>query len=151
MVISRWDGDKRVGSLPYSLAVNANSRQVAQLRMGASVPVPSLAVPANAEGLASGPLPGPIQYRDIGTNIDCNAETLSGGVFRVVLTVSDMSVYTSVQDTVTPTAPNMPVFRSFRSSNELVLRDGQTRSFTAAADRVSGEVVRIEITLTVIK
>jgi hypothetical protein len=45
----------------------------------------------------------------------------------------------------------MPVFRSFRSTNTLVLRDGQTRQFTAATDRVSGEVVRIDVTLNVVK
>ena len=33
----------------------------------------------------------------------------------------------------------------------LVLRDGQTRQFSAATDRVNGEVVRIEVTLRVVK
>ena len=31
------------------------------------------------------------------------------------------------------------------------LRDGQTTEFTAAADKVSGEVIRAEVTLTVVK
>jgi hypothetical protein len=35
--------------------------------------------------------------------------------------------------------------------NTLVLRDGQSRQFTAATDRVSGAVVRIEVTLKVAK
>lgn len=43
------------------------------------------------------------------------------------------------------------VMRSFRSASTLVLRDGQTRQFTAATDRVNGEVVRIEVTLRVVK
>jgi hypothetical protein len=33
----------------------------------------------------------------------------------------------------------------------LVMKDGQTREFTAATDRVSGEVVRISVTLRVVK
>jgi len=45
----------------------------------------------------------------------------------------------------------VPVFRAFRARNTLVLRDGQTRTFTAAADRVSGEMVRVEVTLHVLK
>jgi hypothetical protein len=45
----------------------------------------------------------------------------------------------------------MPVFRKFSSTNMLVMRDGQTREFTAATDRVSGEVVRIAVTLRVVK
>ena len=96
-------------------------------------------------------MPGPVQYRDIGTNIDCSARSLDEGGFQLRLTVEDTSVYTSIQDPTTPTVEQMPVFRTFRSTNTLVLRDGQSREFTAAADRVSGEVVRSGVTLRVVK
>ena len=36
-------------------------------------------------------------------------------------------------------------------SADLVLRDGQTRQFTAAADRITGEVVKVDVTLKVVK
>jgi hypothetical protein len=155
VVISRYQGEKKISSLPYVLAVNANDAApggVCQLRMGASVPVPSTIVPPG--GSPAGPVsptPGPVQYRDIGTNIDCSARTLEEGGFQLRLTVEDTSVYTNVQDGTTPTIGQMPVFRSFRSTNTLVLRDGQTRDFTAAADRVNGEVVRIAVTLRAVK
>ena len=42
------------------------------------------------------------------------------------------------------------VFRSFDSDNTLVLRDGQTRQYVAAADPVSGETIRVDVTLTVL-
>jgi hypothetical protein len=32
-----------------------------------------------------------------------------------------------------------------------VLKDGETTQFTAASDRVSGEVVRVEVKVTVLK
>jgi hypothetical protein len=119
--------------------------------MGASVPIPSIvAPPGNAAG-PTGPMPGPVAYRDIGTNIDCSARTVDDGVYQLRLTVEDTSVYTNVQDNTTPTVGQMPVFRTFRSTNTLVLRDGQTRDFAAAADRVNGEVVRIGVTLRVAK
>jgi hypothetical protein len=44
-----------------------------------------------------------------------------------------------------------PVIRNFNASNNLVLRDGQTRQFTAAADRVTGEVIKVDVTLKVAK
>ena len=47
-------------------------------------------------------------------------------------------------------APGVPVFRSFGSSNTLVLRDGQSRQYTAAADRVTGESIRVDVALTVL-
>jgi hypothetical protein len=96
-------------------------------------------------------MPGPVQYRDIGTNIDCSARTLDDGAFQLRLNVEDTSVYTNAQDGATPSVGQMPVFRTFRSTNTLVLRDGQTREFTAAADRVNGEVIRIAVTLKTVK
>lgn len=141
VVVSRYQGEKKVSSLPYSLAVNANDNApggVCQLRMGTSVPVQSVG-------------PGPLTYRDIGTNIDCSARAIEDGSFQLRLNVEDSSVYTGGQDASLPKVEQMPVFRTFRSTNTLVLRDGQNRDFTAAADRVSGEVVRIAVTLRVVK
>jgi hypothetical protein len=155
VVVSRYQGEKKISSLPYLLAVNTNDNSpggVCQLRMGASVPIPSVIVPPGSPaGTPPSPMPGPIQYRDIGTNIDCSARTLEEGVFQLRLNVEDTSVYTNAQDTGTPTIGQMPIFRTFRSTNTLVLRDGQSREFTAAADRVNGEVIRISVTLKVVR
>ena len=153
VVVSRFQGEKKISSLPYLLAVNANDNApggVCQLRMGASVPIQTIVAPAGNPAVPAGPMPGPVQYRDIGTNIDCSARGVDDG-FQLRLTVEDTSVYANVQDTATPTIGQMPVFRTFRSTNTLVLKDGQTRDFTAAADRVNGEVVRIAVTLKVVK
>jgi hypothetical protein len=154
LVVSRYQGEKKISSLPYSLAVNANDSApggVCQLRMGARVPVPSIVAPKPNPNSPGGPMPGPVNYQEIGTNIDCSARTLDDGRFQLRITVEDTSVYTNIQDTTTPTVEQMPVFRTFRSTNTLVLRDGQARDFNAAADRVSGEVVRIGVTLRVVK
>jgi len=153
LVVTRYQGDKKISSLPYVLAVNANKlgdAGTAQLRMGAKVPVPSIAAPTNTPAGPVGPMRGPVNYQDIGTNIDCRAKVVDEG-FQLQISVSDTSVYTNIQDSSTPTVGNMPVFRSFQSTNTLVLRDGQSREFTAATDRVSGEVVRVAVTLKVAK
>lgn len=162
VVVSRYQGEKKVSSLPYELSVNANGGGQAQLRMGAEVPVPSTSFqpvqpppPTPTEKPAPPKPPGApltsFSYRPVGTNIDCSAFTTEDGRFRVHLSIEDSSVYTEVQDTSVPMAGKMPVFRSFRSSNTLVLRDGQSRQFTAATDRISSEVVRVDVTLTVLK
>src|SRR5215208_7054738 len=41
VVISRYQGDKKVGSMPYTLAVLANTNRPAQLRSGARMPMPA--------------------------------------------------------------------------------------------------------------
>lgn len=165
VVVSRYQGEKKVSSLPYTIRVNAVSRttadrwtELAQLRMGAEVPVPLMAPPTvNGKPLAEA-VPGvptggsPVHYKAIGTNIDCMASILEDGRFRLEITIEESSVYTGVQRAPdTPGAGDLPVFRSFRSSSALILKDGQSTQVTAATDRVSGEVIRIDVTLNVMK
>ena len=69
VVISRYMDAKRISSLPYTLAVNANGPEV-QLNMGTDVAVPVTAF-APAAGDAKGQ-PGPLMsynYRSVGTSI----------------------------------------------------------------------------------
>ena len=148
VVITRYDGTKKVSSLPYTLAVNANGTEV-QLNMGAEVAVPSTAFTPLAQGGANvSPLTS-YNYRSVGTGIITRATTAEDGRFDLQLSIDDSSVYTN------PAAPpglgQVPAFRSFRSRNTLLLRDGQTREYTAATDRVSGEVVKVSVTLKVVK
>ena len=149
VVVTRYQGDKKISSLPYALAVNASQRaEEVRLRMGANVPVPTTAfTPPAADGK---PLPiTSYNYRDIGTNIDSSARPLGDGRFAVYVSIGESSV---VQGANVPGAvQGAPVIRTFSASNNLVLRDGQTRQFTAAADRVTGEVVKVDVTLKVVK
>jgi hypothetical protein len=151
IVLSRYQGEKRVSSMPYVLAVNANGER-ASLNMGADVAIPNTTFAPND---ASKPQPFvSYNYRPIGTSIVCGATTTSDdGRFEVNISVDDSSVYLK-EDGVAggPVATsNMPAFRSFKSRNTLLLRDGQTRQYTAATDRVSGETIRIDVTLKVVK
>jgi hypothetical protein len=144
VVISRYRDEKRISSAPYTLTVNANTLQdggkPSSLRMGARIPVPN-----RAAG-------GPEEYQNIGTSIDCFANSLDDGRFELNITIEEVSVHMNDQAAAdAPRASQLPVFRSFRSSNELILRDGQSSQFTAATDRVTGELVRVEVTLRVVK
>ncbi len=149
VVISRYQEGKQVSSLPYSLAVNAGARpENTKLRMGANVPVPTASFsPVNAEGK-----PNPLvsyNYQNVGTDIDCSARPLGDGRFVVTVNVKERSVVQTPASAGTVTGA--PVIRNFEAENNLVLRDGQTRQFTAAADRVTGEVVKVDVTLKVAK
>ncbi|HLG58484.1 MAG TPA: hypothetical protein VI485_24275 [Vicinamibacterales bacterium] len=149
VVISRYQGEKRVSSVPYVLAVNANSTN-AQLNMGAEVPVASSTFMPVADGK---PSPAPIRsynYRQIGTQIECGASSADDGRFELSISVDDSSVFTR-EEASSAGVGDMPVFRSFRSRNRVLLRDGQSRQYTAATDKVSGETVKIDVTLKVVK
>jgi hypothetical protein len=158
VVISRYQGDKKVSSLPFALTVNApnqfsvnsvDAAPLTQLRMGGQVPVPTMAPALGPDGkpvtgFTGG---GPVQYKDVGTYIDARGRWLDAGGYELSISVSEDAVATPQGSPAT----SLPVIRTFRASNNLILRDGQTRQFTAAADRITGEVVKVDVTLKVAK
>ena len=148
IVLSRFKGDKKIGSLPYILGVAANDRLATSLRMGIEVPI-------GRKG-ESGPFAG-ISYRSVGTNIDCQADSSADGAYRLAIKVDDTSVLPEASDgsaasgVRTAIIGDMPAFRAFKSNFTVVLRDGQTTQYTSAADPISGEVMKIDVSLSVIK
>ena len=148
VVVSRYQGEKKVSSLPYSLSVNTDSRKTS-LRMGAEVPIPITIQPATpARGEKPASPTTSYNYRSIGTNIDCSAAAAAGSQFRLTLEIEDSSVY---PDDQSRTPKGVPLFRSFKLSNTLLLKDGQSAQLTSAADKISGEVLKVDVTLTVVK
>ena len=152
VTISRYQGDELVSSLPYVLSLTADPSDIGSLRMGAEVPVLTMAVPPSPDGE---PVPGlhggPFSYRPVGTRIDCFARSVGDDRYKITVNIEESSVYGDDATAMeTFRAPGVPVFRSFESSNTLVLRDGQSRQYTAAADRVTGESIRVDVALTVL-
>jgi hypothetical protein len=149
VVVSRYRGEKKISSIPYTLAVVANQRDSTSMRMGVRVPVPQ-AVFKSGEG-SSAPVTS-YNYQNIGTNIDCAARTVDGGLFKLTMTVEDTSVFVPEKDGDVGTGvANVPAFRTFTSRFDLLLKDGQTAQHTAATDPVSGEVLRVDVTMNVLK
>ena len=153
IVVSRFQGEKKISTTPYTLAVVAGSNsETTRLRMGVDVPVPQTVIGEGNTAKAS------YNYRSVGTNIDCTARPVGGGVFRIIVAVSDTSVFMPDTDkrggdSAAPTSrvPGVPAFRTFTSNFNLLLKDGQVAQHTAATDPVSGEVLRIDVTLSVLK
>lgn len=152
VVLARYQGDKKISSIPYTLNVNANGDQTT-LNMGTEVPVAtSTFAPTNP---GSGQQPVPLRsynYRPIGTNFILRATTVSDNLYQVQLNVEDSSVFTpDARQQAMPMAPDVPAFRSFKGTNSLLLKDGQTRQYTVATDRVTGEVLKVDVSLKVLK
>lgn len=144
VVISRFQGEKRVSSSPYAMAVIANSGR-ASLRMGAQVPMQTM----SPSGPDAKPVVMSVNYRDVGMAIDCGASSLDNGRYSIQLTVEDSSVYSD--QAASSRSTDHPTFRTFKATNSMVLRDGQTAQFTLATDKLTGEVTKVEVTLTVSK
>jgi hypothetical protein len=163
VVISRYQGEKKVSSLPYSLSITGGGGSTpesmangptfigrANLRMGAKVPIAATSyTPIAAGGAGVNPLVS-YQYQDVGTNIDCHVWSADDARFRVEITIEDSSVYSDEKE-IPGTVKGNPALRSFRASDSMLLKDGATAQFTTATDKVSGETVRVDVTLTVVK
>lgn len=140
LVLSRFQGEKKISSMPYTLQLTVNEREMTNLRMGTEVPV------------ATGG--GGYNYRSVGTNIDCRVTRVPAEQYRVHVTVNDSSVrLPDKQQSAGPPAAgsDAPAFRSFTANFIILLRDGQTAQYTSASDPASGEVLRVDATLTVLK
>ena len=157
VVLSRYQGEKKVTSLPYTLTVNMDDRNRntgrASLRLGTQVPLTLMARQSGGDDKA--PMVPSVQYRDVGTSIDCVATLLEDGRFKLELTVEDSSVEaqpgTKEASPANLLFPSNPAFRSFRTNDTVLLRDGQSAQYSTATDRVSGDVWKVEVTLNVVK
>jgi type II secretory pathway component GspD/PulD (secretin) len=148
LVLSRYQGDKKISSVPYQMWVTTNE-DPARLRMGVQVPVPTTTV-----GTTPGTTPtSSYSLKDVGTQIDCRATTgVEAGVYKIGLTVNDSGFYnTSAQHAAPESSAPAPTYRNFTSTFTILLRDGQTAQYTTATDPVSGEVLKIDATLNVLK
>lgn len=148
LVISTYQAEKKINSVPYTLSVNAMtppwSGRPAQLRMGTRVPVPSTKQPT-VDGKPVSDIPTAFNYQDIGTNIDCSASITDDGRFELTISIEDSSIREEKRN-------ELPLFRSFRLSNQVVvLRDGESTQFTTVTDRTSGEIIQVDVSLKVMK
>ncbi|HYL63927.1 MAG TPA: hypothetical protein VE077_15015 [Candidatus Methylomirabilis sp.] len=149
VVFTEYDGEKKISSLPYTLLVNADDKgPQAAVRMGLRVPVVT-GGSANANRQ--------FQYMDVGTSLDGRADRTEDGRFNLRLNVEKSSLYTPATtekpDTVAGSEilPGQPILQQFRSQVNLLIRDGQTMQATVASDPVTGHVLKVEVTVNVIK
>jgi hypothetical protein len=149
VLFSEFDGEKKVSSLPYTLSLLATpdrSHNFTSLRMGLKVPIQT----SNKEGQSQ------MQYMDVGTSIDARVEPLADGRFQMNLQVRRSSVQT-LEGANKEAAWSMgegsgrPILRDFTTQFEFLLRDGQTAQTSLATDPVSGRVLKVDVTLNLVK
>lgn len=145
VVVSRQAGEKKISNLPYTLWVTANDKTMTSVRMGVQVPVTQTLF-----GGKDGAPQSSYTYKDVGTNIDCRATALGDGRFTLEIRLSDSSLGMDPKESAAST-PSRPVFRNFSSSFNILLRDGQTAQYASATDPVTGESLKVDVTLTVLK
>jgi hypothetical protein len=143
LVITRMQGDKKLASFPYALVVATGGPRT-RMRLGIDTPVPvtTLGPPEGERQKTS------FQYKTVGTNIDCAAASRGEGRYLLSLGVESSSALPGAPGSVEGAAP---LFRRFDTNLELWLRDGETVQAIASTDPVTGEVVKIDVALNVLR
>lgn len=148
VVFTEFDADKKVGSLPYTFLVNADDRGApAAVRMTLHVPV-EMSSAGGAKHVGQYPL---------STNLDGRAEKTEDGRFLLRLSLEKNSIYMAGANQKPSSlggnevSTDEPVQQDFRTQVNLLIRDGQTIQSTVAADPVTGHVMKVDVTLNVIK
>jgi Flp pilus assembly secretin CpaC len=149
ITVARFEGEKKVLSLPNTILVQSNNRNYTKLRMGFEVPVRTSGASLDKEGKVA-PGSGSYQYRNVGVNIDCRVSAQEDGRYQLEGNVEQSSLHTP-GDRAGAGLPDVPLFRTLSSVINVTLRDGQSATLVAAADPVSGETVRIDVSLSVVR
>ena len=151
LLITRLQGEKKLASLPYTFVVSARPSSICQpahvrMRMGVDTPVPTS---VRGESGKATELTG-VQYKTVGTNIDCSADDLGDGRYKVSLMVENSSVLPG-EKTAGTEMSEYPLFRKFEISLDPILRDGQKAEPVTSTDPVTAEIVKIDVSLSVVK
>lgn len=147
LLLTEYSGSKKISSMPYMLYVgvgDAHYHPTGSLRMGVKVPI--------ATGYADPKMQ--IEYEDVGTRIDVNATGAGDNLYRLQFTVGRSAVSSSDEGAKIAEqihVGNYPILRDFSSSFELNLRDGESAEGMSATDPVSGNVLKGNVTIHVVK
>ncbi len=143
IVFTEHDGDKKIASMPYSFASTAGDKygsyDSTSIRSGVRVPV-------ETDGKDQ-----KTTYLDVGSNIDCRIVAEEDGRFTLHLVFDRSAIYPG-EEKLEVTRPNgQPLIRSFRISETIILKDSQMSESVLSTDPLTGHVLRISVTLNVLK
>jgi len=156
IVFTEFEGDKKVKSLPYTLYINApdapdwkSSSSFVKLRVGSRVPI------------YTGGNTGSMTYLDVGTNIDARAAYSGDGRLLLQTKIERSWVEGGVSVPVAKSDGSAsetssghfqePIVRQFVSEFDLKLREGQPVESTMATDPLSGKVLKVDVSFTIVK
>ena len=145
VAISRYQGDKKISSMPYLIPITIGGQTRVNFNIGAQVPYPTTQTTDNVKTPS-------YSYRNVGVSIIIsNHMMVEAGLYKMDVYVEDTSLATSTQVQETPAIRGVPIFRSFSTNGTLLLRDGQSTQLATAGDPITGETMRVDVTLNVVK
>ena len=146
IVFTEYDGDKKVSSMPYAFTVISDEKfggnYSTSLRTGIRVPI-------ETDGKDQ-----KTTYMDIGSNIDCGIRSEDDGRFHLYLIFDRSALYPNKSgegERLVANPNGQPVVRQFRTSENLILKDGQTSENLLSTDPLNGHTLRVSVTINLQK
>jgi hypothetical protein len=134
-VISTFEGDKKVSSMPYTILATANGEQVTLLS-GRNIPIQT------GENTS---------YIGIGTTFVCTVTTEAGN-FKLAINFDEKLLVAARKPEaatgLTTNAPESPSFRDVNYVGTIYIKAGETKQLISSPDRFTGEVTKVDVTLT---
>ena len=153
-VLEEYDGAKKIASMPYTMSLTLSHPDrrdsLGSLKAGVRFPV-TVSTDRNTTQQ---------QYIDIGTSINCwvwlwsgDRYLLSGDVEESLLAPRNAASESKEKDANLADAnPSVePLIRQTRGSFIVALRDGQPQEAASLTDPITGHVIKVQVTLTVMK
>lgn len=142
VVLSRFQQERLVSRQPYAFVVAGS--ETTRLRMGARTPIR-----VTRSGSSDNPTSS-YQYQDVGTDIDCRVEHLENGRYLLSLSLESSSVFApeGQPSAELPLPGNPPVLQSFSTAINQVLALSQKLESMVSTDPLTGEVLKVEVSLS---
>ena len=133
---TRQRGEKTTAIRPCVVTLHADAQ-------GASVFVgPQVTMTTSDQGTLT------MVFKNAGIEAQASAKTLPDGRYRLDAKFEDSSALVAGGGAAASTVVDNPIFRIVRGESQLTLREGETVPFTSVVDPVTGEVVRVDVTVT---
>src|SRR6266849_3950012 len=146
IVFTEFEGEKKISSMPYAFTVITDEKvggyYSTSLRTGIRVPI-------ETDGKDQ-----KTTYMDIGSNIDCGIRTEDDGRFHLFLIFDRSALYPNKSgegERLVANPGGLPVVRQFRTSENLILKDGQSSENLLSTDPLTGHSLRVTVTINVQK
>ena len=136
-LVTRYQGEKKIASKPYSLRLHAEEKDVSRLFVGTEVPYRT-----EWQGNPT------IAFKMIGAAAKCTARDAGNGRFRLDLEFDEAVGFRPSPQTIA--AEDMvdgPMAHSMTALSTLFLRDGETAQLATVGDPITGETAKVEVTL----
>jgi hypothetical protein len=150
VVLSRWVGDKRIESLPFSQlsAAPAVGQAYNSMRLGVELPT-TRTTTTTANGVVR---TEPVTAY-LGTNIDTYLRQTAAGIYELDIRLTHTMLAQSPREPgpAMPRPITEPATRTISLNSKLTLHEGRTQRVNSGTDVITGETARLEVTVTTVK